>query len=389
MKKTLEFVVLLMAFPAVFALIQGSAEGALIVEDGTFDDWTFESVQYLNGNSIAAFLPDGSPERIGVSFAIAHGPMIGVALLRPNGPAGIAGTPLSIDPKALGGISSIDFSIDYSNVESAFNGHIVFVYIQQDGNAYLATHGASGIRMQTGASGSGTLSDRFTSSNFRSLADPDDVVSYSDDYFVPEKPDFSSTGGTIRVGFAASVSTPVFFDSSDPSFFQVAYDNFRFSLEHPLGKSQFDPILPGNVTDDGSYVFENIPSGQWFDPPVSDFLFETLDGSLFTSILDFPTGFDERFDVFVGDNLLGKYGPGDTVDFGSGVSNFSIRGISPTVDSEDPAGFPIKLEFDREIASFQMTPVVPVPEPHSLTLLVVGLSAIFAIRVWQSSTANC
>jgi len=50
------------------------------------------------------------------------------------------------------------------------------------------------------------------------------------------------------------------------------------------------------------------------------------------------------------------------IDFGAGVTSFTIAGIDPAVDAENHAPFAIQLEFDELYASFTATPIV-VPEP--------------------------
>jgi hypothetical protein len=94
--------------------------------------------------------------------------------------------------------------------------------------------------------------------------------------------------------------------------------------------------------------------------------------SLFTSILDFPTGFAEPFDVIVDGTLLGSFGPGQSVDFvallGHGVDRFTVAGITPLVDAADPAAFPLKLAFSTPTASFRM---LAVPEPGTLGLVLI------------------
>ncbi len=108
----------------------------------------------------------------------------------------------------------------------------------------------------------------------------------------------------------------------------------------------------------------------WIDPPIADgFDYEASGGARFTAIDDFPTGFDAPFDVWVEGDLVGQFGPGDSVDFttwpGGGVTHFSVRGISPSVDTADLLAFPLRLTLDTTPAQFTMTsvggaPVVPV-----------------------------
>jgi hypothetical protein len=92
--------------------------------------------------------------------------------------------------------------------------------------------------------------------------------------------------------------------------------------------------------------------------------------SLFTAILDFPPGFAAPFEVTAEGVSLGEFGPGESVDFvsmlGHAVESFVVSGITPLVDSEDPAAFPLKIAFDTSVASFRM---VAVPEPGIATLV--------------------
>jgi len=155
---------------------------------------------------------------------------------------------------------------------------------------------------------------------------------------------------------------------------------FEFAAE--TGSTQENPILPSELPEDlppdvaeaiqdGGFVFSSVPTGVWYDPVLaSGFDFTSLDGSLFTR-LQLPTGFDD-FTVSTGGIVLGEFSPGAFVDFGAGVSSFSITDIDPLVDPTDPLAFPVYLEFDQSFASFAMTPTGLVPEPSSLTLLGLG-----------------
>ncbi len=143
------------------------------------------------------------------------------------------------------------------------------------------------------------------------------------------------------------------------------------------GPVTFQPIV---------WEFIDVPSGWWFDPlPTDGFLYDMTGGSLFTDILDFPSGFSDPFDVWAEGSLLGSFGPGDSVDFvttlGHGVSAFAIHGINPLVDPTDPLAFPLQLAFDTPTADFQMQgfttdSAAAVPEPSALILALVGLLSL-------------
>ena len=172
------------------------------------------------------------------------------------------------------------------------------------------------------------------------------------------------------------------FELQNTCCFRDIFTGFAVSLD--TGGSQDDPILP--VRDaNGRFRLLDITSGAWVDPPlVSSYQF-TMDSSssLFSGILDFPTGFNSSFTVSSGGQELGSFGPGDAFFFpGEGVSEFTISDINPLVDSEDPLAFPIQLAFNTTTASFSMTPIIEgnppqdasTPEPS--TLLGLGTLAL-------------
>ncbi len=149
-------------------------------------------------------------------------------------------------------------------------------------------------------------------------------------------------------------------------------ERFVPTLLRRIGGSQDTPILP----DPGEpvecvplcfartsfcFCFRGAPNRQWFDPPsASGYEYRMADG-LFTRILDFPTGFLSPFTVVVNGAPLGQYRPGQSADFtgfpGGGVASFRITGINPAVDAANPAAFPIKLEFNKQAATFAMLPL--------------------------------
>ncbi|MDY6781185.1 MAG: hypothetical protein SW833_01290 [Cyanobacteriota bacterium] len=147
------------------------------------------------------------------------------------------------------------------------------------------------------------------------------------------------------------------------------------------GYSQSNPILPDFVDNQGWFVFDEVPSGRWFDPPtVSGFQFAAIGDSQFTEVIDFPVGIDsdERFTVSVGNEILGEFGFGQSVDFlallGGGVSEFTIAGIDSDIDPTSPKAFPVRLAFDDPTASFKMRAVSKsTPEP-SFAIALFGLA---------------
>lgn len=157
------------------------------------------------------------------------------------------------------------------------------------------------------------------------------------------------------------------------------------------GGTQDNPLLPDS-NQDGIFTFNGVPTDAWFDPPsVDSFLFTMTDGHTFTHILDFPIGFESLFTVMVNGNILGQFGAGQEVDFAAfgfadGVNAFTISGIDPLVDAEDPEGFPIRLRFNAPFASFTMQGfggnAAAAPEPGTIGFLSVGIGSfgIFTVR---------
>ncbi|MCT7979727.1 hypothetical protein [Laspinema olomoucense] len=154
------------------------------------------------------------------------------------------------------------------------------------------------------------------------------------------------------------------------------------------GSSQNNPVLPGGMAN-GAFSFVGVVTGAWVDPPIAEgFRYTMNSDSLFTEIQDFPTGFPNPFTVSVNGQELGEFGPGDSVDFtqfpGGGVKEFTITGLTPLVDPENPIAFPLKVGFNTETADFTMGAILdpeavafyeenPVgPEPFTFNILSDG-----------------
>ncbi len=130
----------------------------------------------------------------------------------------------------------------------------------------------------------------------------------------------------------------------------------------------------------GGFTFINVGSGGIFDPPFTDtYEYTGLDGTLFSSIV-LPTGFGS-LTVLGGPGFstnFGTFAGGSTVNFGTAQSAFRVGGISPAVDVEDPAGFPLQIFFTTETGSFSQ---IAAPEPGTWIQLVTGAMGLLAVKL--------
>ncbi|MGB5966817.1 MAG: hypothetical protein WBG70_00690 [Spirulinaceae cyanobacterium] len=146
-------------------------------------------------------------------------------------------------------------------------------------------------------------------------------------------------------------------------------DDSDSDSDDEAGSSQDNPVIPQRISR-GRFRFVAVATGLWCDPPmVNAYSYEMTEGSLFTSIGDFPQGIDadNKFTVSVDGKMLGEFTPGQKVDFsdyqevlgnslqdGEGVTKFTISSIDPAVDGDDPVAFPVKLDFNTDTATFEM-----------------------------------
>lgn len=213
---------------------------------------------------------------------------------------------------------------------------------------------------------------------------------------IPTPPGFSPNGTTNT-----TPPTPPTINAPDATFILAFTANVVFSFGN-AGSSQIIPIMPIVVVE-GVFLFVNVPSGVWFDPPATEgFEFEMRPNqapiglasrvfpgmvgreertSLFTEISGLPTGIDgdDRFTVSVDGKVLGEFSSSQTVKFsdyreilgdslvrGAGVAKFTISGINPAVDGSNPRAFPVKLDFNTPTASFEMRAIgVPTAQAPS------------------------
>jgi uncharacterized repeat protein (TIGR03803 family) len=188
---------------------------------------------------------------------------------------------------------------------------------------------------------------------------------------------------------------PLVFDSSGDLFDTAQFggatnpgnggDGTIFELSP---SSQSNPQLP-NTAAAGTFTFENVPNGSWFDPPYyPSITYNTTAGALFTEILGFPSGYGPM-DVTANGHDFGDFTNGQTLDFTTefpgGVSSFTISGISPLVDFGNTSSFPLQLQFNQAFASFTMVgeqSATATPEPSTLVGAVFGTLGLL-LAVWR------
>jgi len=180
---------------------------------------------------------------------------------------------------------------------------------------------------------------------------------------LPQTGDYS-----IEFVSGASVGAPFTYD-----FSKLFVDNVM--LNQNTGGVQSDPILPVGGG------FQSVPgTGLWFDPiAASGFHYATDGSSLFTTV-GLPSGLGDADGLYVvNDGINGPVvvAAGTVLDFPTPVSQFTVTGINPTVDGENPLAFPTFLKFNNSLVSFTMTPV---PEPSTCFLITTGMIIAFAAR---------
>lgn len=133
-----------------------------------------------------------------------------------------------------------------------------------------------------------------------------------------------------------------------------------------------DPELPDSigVCDDATcFDFRNVFSGRWFDPtPATHYTYLAERGTLFTGV-ELPPHFGDNFMLSAsGCNFAASYSSLTFIDLvdacGAALPSFTVSGISPPADGDDPLGFPTRLTFNNLIGSFSMFGSQNAPVTH-------------------------
>jgi hypothetical protein len=147
------------------------------------------------------------------------------------------------------------------------------------------------------------------------------------------------------------------------------------------GLTPDDPVMP-TVNQDGSFLFTNLQSGLWYDPPMVDGFDISLSGGATFQKVTTPLGFDNLELVVGGVTVDADLDGGESHTFAAGVTGFIIRGIDPDLDQADPGfgyAFPLQLSFNNPSGStMTWDPIVsaPIPEPSTWAMLLGGLGLL-------------
>jgi len=211
------------------------------------------------------------------------------------------------------------------------------------------------------------LSSDVTGAHFHGPADTSSTASVLLGFSGAAPPTHTTSGGPTTIGWGSDLL------AGD------VYMNVHTILNVPgeirgqlglAGTGPNSPILPSNFTWGaqpfrGQWIFDDrTGTGAWFDPWLAPgFLYETTDGSKFVSV-QWPTAFGDLTVSF--DSTSQLVNGGDLFFFPEPVDSFTIMGLNPLVDAENPAAFPTFLSFDSSTVSFTMTAI---PEPATLIIL--------------------
>ena len=158
------------------------------------------------------------------------------------------------------------------------------------------------------------------------------------------------------------------------------------------GINDQNPLYPDQVAGCGTgkicwfwYGVGAVTGALTYDPSGANaYTYQTLDGSLFTSVGGFPSGFASPFDVASGGTDFGLFSSGQTLTFpNGGVSQFTVSGIDPAVDGSSPTAFPLRIGENTIGANFEATAFeqsTAAPEPKSWTFCAITLTVLFGFQ---------
>jgi hypothetical protein len=153
---------------------------------------------------------------------------------------------------------------------------------------------------------------------------------------------------------------------------EVTLQYHQSDSDHSLGQGMVTiPVLPSSATEsceNGTvYYFTNVAPGQWsssgaYLPYVTSYRFGALNGVLFKSVLDFPPGASNFFEISVQGVVLGQFHSGQSCSFESftngGVNEFTLKYLGSDYASM-ATGIALALDFSTNNASFDVQELSP------------------------------
>ena len=152
------------------------------------------------------------------------------------------------------------------------------------------------------------------------------------------------------------------------------------------GSEEATPILPF-VNEFEEFIFPDPTPRRWFDPPFVEGFTYTLEGGAKFTQVGGPTGFGTLIVLDDMGNEIGSLTEGSMFDLtGFNLSQFSLVGIDPLLDKEDPGystAFPTFLDWSGVATSLTMVGIetsASVPAPNVLALVGIGLLGLVVRR---------
>ena len=175
--------------------------------------------------------------------------------------------------------------------------------------------------------------------------------------------------------------------------------NANAALASVTGSTAGNPYLPSNTTNN-VLTFTSPSSGAsgaWFDPPqsnfVNSFIYNLYGGATFTEVAAPPASFGfASVNVIVNNVIVDILAAGNSANtptnyytFASGVTAFTLEGISPLVNanSANTTAFPTFLKFSGTATSLTMTPAnitIAVPEPAAIWLFSLAITGFLGFN---------